>query len=350
MIRNDIKQLAAYHVPDADGLIKLDAMENPYPLPDALRRQWAERLAQAQVNRYPDAGMHDLRAAIAEREGVKPEQVLLGNGSDEIIQMALIAADSGACVIPQPTFVMYELISRWLKRPVATVPLGKGFSLDAEAFLRVCAREKAAIAFLACPNNPTGNLWPRDTVRHIADNFRGLLVIDEAYRPFAEATHADLISPHVIVLRTFSKLGLAGLRVGYALGDAATIEALGKVRLPYNINSLSQLSLAFFLEHFDVFEQQAASIRAERGRLMAALLAMDEVEVFPSQTNFLLVRVPDADAAFEGLKARGILVKNLHGAGDVLKQCLRVTVGLPEENDRFIEALKEIVRETAASA
>ncbi len=341
MIRNDIRQLAAYQVPDATGLVKLDAMENPHPLPDALRRKWAEHLSQVPVNRYPDADMRELREAIARREGVEPEQVLLGNGSDELIQMALIAADAGACVVPHPTFVMYELISRWLKRPVATVPLGKGFSLAADAFLRVCAREKAAIAFLACPNNPTGNMWPRDTVRQIAGNFRGLLIIDEAYRPFADVTHTDLISPHVIVLRTFSKLGLAGLRAGYALGDADTIEALGKVRLPYNINSLTQASLAFFLEHFDVFEKQAAAIRAERGRMMASLLAIEEVEVFPSQANFLLLRVPDADAAFAGLKARGILVKNLHGTDDLLSQCLRITIGTPEENDRLLTAMKE---------
>jgi len=350
MIRNDIKQLAAYQVPDAEGFIKLDAMENPYPLPDAIRLQWAERIAQAPVNRYPDASMRELREAIATRDGLSPNQVLLGNGSDEIIQMALIAADAGACVVPQPTFVMYDMISRWLKRPVATVPLGKGFSLDAEAFLRVCAREKAAIGFLACPNNPTGNMWSRDAVRQIAENFRGLLIIDEAYRPFADATHTDLIAPNVVILRTFSKMGLAGLRVGYALGDPETIAGLGKVRLPYNINTLSQASLAFFLEHGEVFEEQAARIRGERGRLMAALLAVDGIEVFPSQTNFLLVRVPDADAAFEGLKARGILVKNLHGSGGMLKHCLRITVGLPEENDRVIEALKEIVHETAASA
>jgi len=347
MIRNDIKQLAAYHVPDASGLIKLDAMENPYPLPDALRDQWANHIRSVNINRYPDAEMDELRHAIADRDNLQADQVLLGNGSDEIIQMALIAADQGACVIPQPTFVMYEIISRWLKRPVASVPLGKNFSLNADAFLRVCSREKATIAFLACPNNPTGNMWPRDTVRKIVDNFRGLLIIDEAYHPFADESYTDLITPHVIVLRTYSKLGMAGLRLGYALGHPDTIAQMNKVRLPYNINSLGQASASFFLEHFHVFEEQAKKICSNRGRILAAMMSMDHIEVFPSQANFILLRVPNADVTFEALKQHGILVKNMHAAGGLLENCLRVTIGMSEENTQFIAALKEIVSETS---
>ncbi len=348
MIRNDIKQLAAYHVPDASGLIKLDAMENPYPLPDALKDKWANHIRNVNINRYPDAEMNELRHAIADRDGLQADQVLLGNGSDEIIQMALIAADQGACVIPQPTFVMYEIISRWLKRPVASVPLEKDFSLNADAFLRVCSREKAAIAFLACPNNPTGNMWPRDTVRQIIDNFRGLLIIDEAYNPFADESYTDMIAPHVVVLRTYSKLGMAGLRLGYALGHPDTIAQLNKVRLPYNISSPGQASARFFLENFDVFEEQAKKIRSNRGRMLAAMMSMDNIEVFPSQTNFILLRVPNADATFEALKQRGILVKNLHAAGGLLQNCLRVTIGMSEENTQFIASLKEIIGETSS--
>jgi len=346
MIRNDIKQLAAYHVPDASGLIKLDAMENPYPLPDAVRDEWARRIRELKINRYPDTDMAELRQAIADRDGLQANQVLVGNGSDEIIQMTLIAADHGACAIPQPTFVMYETISRWLKRPVASVPLGKDFSLNADTFLHVCAREKAAIAFLACPNNPTGNMWPRDVIRKIAENFRGLLVIDEAYHPFADDNYADLIAPNVMVLRTFSKLGMAGLRIGYALGDPKIIAEINKVRLPYNINSLGQASIRFFLEHFDVFEEQARRIRQSREHLMAAFMSLDGVEPYPSQANFILLRVPNADAVFEALKQHGILIKNMHAHGGLLENCLRVTIGMPEENDRLIASLKEIIGET----
>jgi len=342
MIRNDIKQLAAYHVPDASGLIKLDAMENPYPLPDTLRDEWAKHIRDLNINRYPDAEMDELRQTIADRDGLQTNQVLPGNGSDEIIQMALIAADQGACAIPQPTFVMYEIISRWLKRPVAGVPLEKDFSLNADAFLRVCAREKAAIAFLACPNNPTGNLWPRAVIQQIAANFRGLLIIDEAYHPFADDTYTDLIAPNVIVLRTYSKLGLAGLRLGYALGHPETIAEINKVRLPYNISSPGQASARFFLEHFHVFEEQAEKICQERRRLAVILARMAHVDTYPSQANFILLRVANANVVFEALKQKGILVKNMHTAGGLLENCLRVTIGLPEENDQFVKSLGSV--------
>jgi len=341
MIRSDVKALAAYHVQESTGLIKLDAMENPYPLPAKLRDALGKHLAAVDINRYPDADMAGLRAKIAARDGVKPEQVLIGNGSDEIIQMLLLAADAGECVMPSPTFVMYELISRWLKRPVAPVPLNADFSLDANKFLQVCAREKASIAFLACPNNPTGNLWPEETIRQIAESFRGLLIIDEAYMPFAERNHAGLIGRNVMVLRTFSKFGWAGLRLGYLLGDTQLIAQLNKVRLPYNINVLTQAAADFLLDHADVFEAQAADIRAERSRVMAELDTMEKVETFPSQANFILIRVPDANAAFAAMKAKGVLIKNLHGGNGLLANCLRLTIGTPDENNACLTALKE---------
>ncbi|HXH72809.1 MAG TPA: histidinol-phosphate transaminase [Mariprofundaceae bacterium] len=343
MIRSEIKALAAYHVQDSSGLIKLDAMENPYPLPDALRTALGKHLADVAINRYPDADMLALRTRIAERDGVKPEQVLIGNGSDEIIQMLLLAADAGECVMPTPTFVMYDLISRWLKRPVAPVPLNADFSLDANKFLQVCAREKASIAFLACPNNPTGNMWPEETIRQIAESFRGLLVIDEAYMPFAERNHTNLIGRNVLVLRTFSKFGWAGLRLGYLLGDAQLIAHLNKVRLPYNINSLTQAAAEFLLDHTAVFEKQAADIRTERERVTAALAAIDpkKVEVFPSQANFVLIRVREAGKVFDAVKAKGVLIKNLHSTNGLLANCLRLTIGTPDENNACLAALKE---------
>jgi histidinol-phosphate aminotransferase len=341
MIRSDIRALSAYHVPDSSGMIKLDAMENPYRLPAELRRKWGAFLAKTEINRYPDAEMLDLRTKIAEQEGLDPAQVLIGNGSDEIIQMILMAADPGACVTPAPTFVMYELISRWLKRPVSTVPLSASFDIDADKFLQVCTHEKASLIFLACPNNPTGNLWPETTVRQIAENFRGLVIIDEAYAPFANRTHTGLIAPNVLVLRTFSKLGWAGLRLGYLLGDAKTIAHLNKVRLPYNINALTQASAMFLLDHGEVFEEQARAIREERARMARELKKMDGIEVFPSDANFLLARVRDANATFEALKERKILIKNMHPQGGLLSQCIRITIGSEKENDALLTAIKE---------
>ncbi len=344
MIRSDIKALSAYHVPDSAGMIKLDAMENPFSMPEALRREWRERLAAVEINRYPDADMAELRGKIAAHAGVHADQILLGNGSDEIIQMILLTVCNGTCVVPAPTFVMYDLISHWLRRPVATVPLSDNFNLDADHFLQACAREKAEIAFLACPNNPTGNLWPEATIRKIAEGFNGLLVIDEAYGPFSERTHTHLIVDNVMVLRTFSKLGWAGLRLGYLIGEAEQIAHLNKVRMPYNINALTQVTASLLLEHFGVFEQQAAEIRAERERVMTSLLAMEAVTAFPSQTNFILLRVADADAVFEQLKQRGILIKNMNSARGLLANCLRITIGTSNENDAVLKALGEILK------
>ena len=344
MIRSDIRSLAAYHVPDSTGMIKLDAMENPYGLPAALRAEWAKAMAGADINRYPDADMLELRTKIGALDGLSAEHVLLGNGSDDIIQMLLMAAEPGPCVVPEPTFVMYGLISRWLKRPVASVPLDKNFGLNAKAFLDVCAREKAAIAFLACPNNPTGNLWPQEAVHMVAQNMRDLVVIDEAYRPFAERTHTDQIKENVLILRTFSKLGWAGMRLGYALGDPELIAQLNKVRLPYNINSLTQHSAHFLLEHMEVFDEQASQIKKERERLFKAISTMDGLTVFPSQANFLLFRLGkghEAAPVFEALRQHGVLIKNMHGQNGLLAQCLRVTIGSSEENNRFLNALKE---------
>ena len=343
MIRSDIRALAAYHVPESKGLIKLDAMENPFTLPAELKSKWLKMLGKVEINRYPDAGMQALREKIARHAGVEANQVLLGNGSDEIIQMLLTAVTPGACVVPEPTFVMYDMISRWLKRPVASVPLDRNFALDAGKLLQVCAREKAAVVFLACPNNPTGNLWPAETIQRIAGGFNGLLVIDEAYGPFAERNHTKLISEKVLVLRTFSKLGWAGLRLGYLLGDAEFIAHLNKVRMPYNINALTQASAMFLLDHFDVFEQQAAEICSERARMVKALKKISGVEVFDSQTNFLLIRVARAEEVFRRLKEAGILVKCMHGSGGLLANCLRITIGTEEENRAVLAALKEIM-------
>jgi len=348
MIRSDIKTLSAYHVPDSTGLIKLDAMENPFLLPDHLQPQWQACLGAVPINRYPDADMAVLRGKIAAHAGVHADQILLGNGSDEIIQMILMGIDAGTCVVPSPTFVMYELISRWLKRPVATIPLSKDFNLNPEQFLQICAREKAEVAFLACPNNPTGNLWEEESIIRIAKGFNGLLVIDEAYGPFSERNHIHLLASNILILRTFSKLGWAGLRLGYLIGEADTIAQLNKIRMPYNINALTQAAASFLLDHFDIFEQQAATIKAERERMIDALQAFDAVHVFPSQANFVLIRVEQANIIFEQLKAHGILIKNMHKAGDLLANCLRITIGNADENNALLAALDDILKEVSA--
>jgi len=343
MIRHDIRQMRAYEAPACDvDAIKLDAMELPWAPEEAIRRKIAERIVAEPVHRYPDAAATELRAKIAALHGVAPEQVLLGNGSDEIIQMLMIAVDPGPVVLPTPSFVMYETIARWLRRPVAALPLGEDFSLDADRFLQLCAREKAELVFLACPNNPTGNLWPRETIERIAQNYMGLLVIDEAYAPYASRDHLDLVGPNVIVLRTLSKLGWAGLRLGYAIGDPRLIAELEKVRLPYNVSRYDQAAALVALEHWEQTLAFAERIKAERERLRQAIQRLDGFTAFASETNFLLVRTPDAPAIDAHLRKRKIHVKNLHGTHPLLAHCLRITVGTPEENDQLLRALEEV--------
>ncbi|MDQ6962186.1 MAG: histidinol-phosphate transaminase [Mariprofundaceae bacterium] len=341
MIRSDIRKMRSYSVPEHQGLIKLDAMENPYLLPEALQQDLATHLSKVAINRYPDSSMLSLREQIAKRDGVNANQILLGNGSDELIQLLLLSAESGTCVVPSPTFVMYKLITKWLQRQISEVPLAKDFSLNAKDVLHVCVREKASIVFLACPNNPTGNLWDQDEVTKIAKNFGGLVVIDEAYLPFSDHQFLDLISHNVIISRTFSKMGMAGLRLGYLIADPSIIDHLNKIRMPYNINVLTQAAASFLLKHSDVFDAQIKDICENREKVFQSLHQLTNIDVYPSKSNFLTFRCPDANATFETLKSNGLLIKNLHGSHPSLKNCLRVTIGTNDENDYFLQLLTE---------
>jgi len=346
-IRPEIRALSAYHVQDADGSIKLDAMENPWTWPEALREEWVTVLRQTDVNRYPDPAARALTERLAETMGV-PEgmRVLLGNGSDEIIQMLGMAlAAPGRCVLSvDPGFVMYRMIATFCGMPYVGVPLrADDFALDLPALRQAMEAQQPAIVYLACPNNPTGNLFDEAAVREVIEAAPGLVVIDEAYAPFTDATFMDVLGEYdnLLVMRTVSKMGLAGLRLGFLVGPPAWLEEIDKVRLPYNINVLTQVSAEFALRHKAVFDEQTACIRTERARLAEALAVLPGVTVFRSEANFVLIRTPggQASAWFEGLKARGILIKSLHGAHPLLEDCLRITVGRPEENDAVIEAL-----------
>ena len=349
-VRPEIRALSAYRVQDASGLVKLDAMENPYTWPDALRAEWAELLRHTDVNRYPDPAARALAARLAESMGV-PEgmQVLLGNGSDELIQMICMAlAAPGRCVLSvDPGFVMYRMIATFCGMPYVGVPLrAHDFSLDLPALRQAMDEHQPAVVFLAYPNNPTGNLYAESDILEVIEAAPGLVVVDEAYAPFTDASFMSRLGRHdnLLVMRTVSKMGLAGLRLGFLAGPPAWLAEFDKVRLPYNINVLTQVSAEFALRHKAVFDKQTARIRAERERLAAALAALPGVRVYPSQANFILMRTPPGRAGewFEGLKARGVLIKNLDGAHPLLADCLRPTVGTPEENDRLIEALQAL--------
>ena len=343
LVRPEVLGMSAYHVADAAGMVKLDAMENPYPLPEPLRRELGEVLSRVALNRYPEPNPPRLCELIRRKMAVpQGMEILLGNGSDELIQMlAMALAREGATMMyPAPTFVVYSLSASFTGMRVVPVPLSDDFSLDADAFIARMRAEKPALVFLAYPNNPTGVLYPEADVLRIIEAAPGVVVLDEAYHVFAGKTFMGTLPKYrnLIVLRTVSKLGLAGIRLGYLAAHPEWVRELNKVRPPYNINVLTEAAATFMLEHLEVLEAQAAEIRAGRSKLDAGLRALRGVTVFPSAANFFLVRVPDAAKTYEALRGRGVLVRNLHPG---IANCLRVTVGTPDENRILLNGLKE---------
>lgn len=347
LVRPEIRALRAYHVPEAAGLIKLDAMENPYGWPDALKAEWLETLRAVELNRYPDPQGQALQQTIrAVMEIPEDMGLLLGNGSDELIQMiALTVAQPGRKVLSvDPGFVMYRMIGLFAGMDYVSVPLEpEDFSIDLEAMLAAIEREQPALIYLAYPNNPTGNRFDADDIVRIIEAAPGLVVVDEAYAPFTDCSFMGLLGDwqNLLVMRTVSKMGLAGLRLGYLIGPRPWLDEIDKVRLPYNINVLTQVSAAFALEHKAVLDAQTHDIRVERAHLFEALGRLPGVHPYPSEANFILTRMPEgqSDAIFKGLKERGILVKSLNGAHPLLEDCLRFTVGTPEENAALLDAL-----------
>ena len=347
-LRPAVTQMSAYSVADATGKIKLDAMENPYTLPDDLRAEWAAQLQRLDVNRYPDPGARALKSIMREQLSLPGEYgLVLGNGSDEIIQMLALAlgGEGRAFMSVEPAFVMYRLIAMMNGLDYISVDLGAtDFSLDMDATLSMIASRQPAVVFVANPNNPTGNIHQLDALRQIADAVPGILVIDEAYEPFTDITALPLLQEydHVMIMRTLSKMGLAGLRLGYLVGHPGWTEQLEKVRLPYNINVMTQHAARFALRHLPVFQDQARQIRTDRQAMLAALDAMQNIDVWPSEANFLLFRVPAGRGRdiFDRLNQQGVLIKSLAGGHHHLQDCLRVTIGNHEENKRFIAALE----------
>ncbi|MGY8527228.1 histidinol-phosphate transaminase [Paracidovorax citrulli] len=348
IIRDDVLAMGAYHVPDSHGMVKLDAMENPYQLPPKLRQQLAERLAQVALNRYPVPSSEALRTRLKTVMDVpQGMEVLLGNGSDELISMlAMAVARPGATVLaPIPGFVMYAMSAQFAGLQFVGVPLRADFSLDRDAMLAAMAEHRPAVIYLAYPNNPTGTLFDADDMAAIVRAARGevchsLVVVDEAYQPFAQHSWMPRLAEfdNLLVMRTVSKLGLAGIRLGYLAGAPDWIAQIDKVRPPYNVNVLTEATALFVLEHVDVLDEQAERLREQRSALATELGRYDGVTVFPSAANFLLIRVPDAARVFDALLSRKVLIKNVSKMHPLLANCLRVTVSTPEENALFLEA------------
>lgn len=350
-VRADIRALAAYPVGAATGCIKLDAMECPYDLPDTVRQAIAETIRQTPLNRYPDAGLSELTAAVKHSFAI-PEaaSVLFGNGSDELIHLIIqsCCAPGDVVMSPWPSFVYFEMAARLNHARFIGVPLNAELQLDLPAMLAAIHDHQPKVVFLALPNNPTGALWPADAVQAILDCAPGLVVLDEAYQPFTTHTWMPRSAqlPNAVVLRTVSKIGLAGLRFGYLAGPAAWLDQIDKVRPPYNLNVLTRAVLLTVLRHRAVLDAQTAQVLAARPSLAQALAGLPGVHVFPSQGNFVLARFSgkiDGNAVHLALKTRKILVRNFSDAHPLLRDCLRISVGTPAENTALITALKEIL-------
>ena len=346
---------AARAAPGHSKLIQLDAMENPHLLPAALAEELGHLLAQVPLNRYPDPQASALKEALAQRLPLPPgRDLLLGNGSDELIQLLFLAINRthARSLGPGPSFVMYRRLAPLLGLRHVEIPLrAEDFSLDEVAMLQGLRQHAPALLWLARPNNPTGTHYPMESLRRLIEAAPGLVVIDEAYQAFSEDDCLELLQEYdkLLLLRTFSKQGLAGLRLGLLLGPHTLLRELEKLRLPYNIGSLNQAAACFLLRHWQIVENQVRKICGERARLEQELQHMEGIRSWPSQANFLLFRCLQRKAShvFQELLKRGLLLKQLHNSHPLLENCLRVSVGTAEENDHFLKALNESLRAPA---
>ncbi len=352
LVRPEIRALSAYPVGDASGMVKLDAMENPHQWSAELKQAWAEKLQQADINRYPHPQAPKVKAGLRKAMNVPEEfDCLLGNGSDEIIQLlAMLVAKPGAKIMaPEPGFVMYKMIATFCGVDYVGVPLTADFELDMPAMLKCINEQQPELIFLAQPNNPTANLYSETQLRELIQASEGLVIMDEAYLPFSSRDHLHFLEEfdNVLVMRTLSKVGLAGLRLGMIFGRSEWLNELDKIRMPYNINVLTQISAEFALEHFEILLGQCEQIKEQRTRMGNALTELG-FKCYTSEANFILARADmefegQAKEIFEQLKQHNVLIKCLAGGHPLLENCLRFTIGTENENGLLLDALKDIL-------
>ena len=347
LIKEEVLGQTAYPVDNTPCRIKLDANENPLAIPEQLRERFAALLASVPLNRYPEAGSLALAARFAAKFGVGADQLMLGNGSDELIQVlcTALARPGAEVMIPTPTFAMYRISALNAGLRVAAVPLDGAFDLDLEAMRARIGANRPALTFLAYPNNPTANCFSRVRIEAVLEESPGIVVVDEAYFHFSQKTFLPLLQRHdnLVILRTLSKVGLAAMRIGLLIGPAVLVHELNKVRLPYNLNSLSQAAAGFYLDEEEAFLQQAAEIRRWRGELYSDMETLPGVHPRPADANFIFFSCDfDTDRVYMALKKRGILIKNLSSPGP-MQGFMRVTVGTREENREFIEVFRDIL-------
>lgn len=342
-LRSDIQEIQAYHVPKSENMIKLDAMESPFLVPEDLVKPYLDYLAEAELNRYPDAGAEVLQQTLRDLMDIPDElDILLGNGSDELIQLLALACDTGDTILGlEPSFVMYEMIAKFTRLNYTGVGLNESFDIDLEATLNAIAKHKPKLIFIAYPNNPTGNAFDRNAIKKIIESTDALVVVDEAYYAYAQDSFMSELNNYsnMVLLRTVSKIGFAGLRLGLLIGNADTVGHLDKLRLPYNINTLTQASANFLLKEKQRIVVNAQVIINERGRLFDTLRALDPLTVYPSDANFLLIKTDDANTLFVFLKEQGVLIKSF-ASHPQLGDCIRITVSNADENNVLLAQIK----------
>ncbi|HEZ2102312.1 TPA: histidinol-phosphate transaminase [Neisseria meningitidis] len=352
-IRDDIQAMSAYQIADIPpGFIKLDAMESPsHPFEGhgVLMQELQAQLASAPIHLYPDPAKSGLQEALRAAFDIPDCAALaLGNGSDELIQfVTMLTAKPGAAMLAaEPSFVMYRHNAALYGMDYVSVPLNGDFTLNLPAFLEAVKTRRPALTFIAYPNNPTGVCFARGEVEAVISSSDGIVVVDEAYGAFNGDSFLGQAGriPNLIVLRTLSKIGFAGLRIGYAAGCPEVIGELQKILPPYNMNQLSLNTAKFALRHYGIISANIGSLKNERERMMAELGGIPQIKAFPSQANFITIRVPDADLLFDTLKQNRILVKKLHGAHPLLEHCLRITVGSPAQNDAVLDVIRRLYR------
>jgi histidinol-phosphate aminotransferase len=343
LVRPNVRSLLAYNAKEIPCKVKLDANESPFPLSRWTPRNVAGLLGEVSTNRYPDPEAKELRKTVAGKFGVRPGNLLQGNGSDELIYY-LITTFGGPVLFPVPTFSMYGIISQALGEKDIGVALDKDFDIDIKRMMRVVKTDKPKLIFLSSPNNPTGNCFSAEKILKLMEASRGIVVVDEAYQPFASAKgFLPLLKDYhnLVIIRTLSKIGLAALRLGFLIADPGIIAEVNKVRLPFNVNSLSQKLAVSALKDAKMLNTAIKTIVSERERLMTEMERTEGVAPYPSEANFILFRVKDPDRLYRALLKKGVLVRNMN---DGIRGCLRVTVGTPAENTAFLKALRDALK------
>lgn len=356
-VHQRIRQLSAYTTVPFTGHIKLDAMECPYGFADGYQEDLRNTLGRVDVNRYPDPRAIELKRCLRERFEIPHRfEITLGNGSDELLLLIQLAVGGFGRTIaaPQPSFSLYELVAQYTRADFIGVDLDARFQLPEQEWLSTVRKHNPSCVFFAYPNNPTGNFFDPALIEATAQMIEGLVVADEAYYAYSGRSMLPSMQRHsnLAVVRTLSKSGLAGLRIGYMISHPAWAQELEKLRLPYNIGVLNQASAVFALENWDQFTDATQQVVSERRRVCAALRRMDGLEVYDSETNFIMVRVVEesADAVYDRLKDQGILIRRLSGWHPLTENCLRISIGTPDENSEVLMKLQQILSDAGSNA